>query len=42
LFAKRKVFKHIVRTPQVMKPVGYMWIFAQKSIKNDEIVRYKA
>jgi len=31
LFAKRKVFGHIVRTPEVMKLVGYVWIFAQKS-----------
>ena len=25
-----------------MKLIGYIWIFAQKQIKNDEIVRYKA
>jgi len=25
-----------------VKLIGYIWIFAQKQIKNDEIVRYKA
>jgi len=42
LLAKRKFFGPIVRTLEGMKPVGYIWIFAQKQIKNDEIVRYKA
>jgi len=42
LLAKRKVFENIVRTPKGVKPVGYIWIFVQKQIKNDEIVIYKA
>jgi len=42
LLTKRKVFGRIVRTPEVVKPVGYIRIFAQNQIKNDEIVRYKA
>jgi len=42
LFAKRKVFGRIVRTPEIVKLVGYIWIFAQNQIKNNEIVRYKA
>jgi len=31
LLAKRKVFGRIVHTPKVGKPVGYIWIFAQKT-----------
>jgi len=42
LLANRKVFGCIVHTPKVVKLVGYIWIFAQNQIKNDEIVRYKA
>jgi len=36
LLAKQKVFGPTVRTPEGMKPNGYIWIFAQKQIKNDE------
>ena len=42
MLAKRKVFRPIIRIPEGLKPIGYIWIFAQKQIKNDEIVRYKA
>jgi len=42
LLVKRKVFGRIVHTPEVVKPVGYIWILCKNQIKNDEIVRYKA
>jgi len=42
LLAKQIFFGLIVRTPKGVKPVGYIWIFVQKQIKKDEIVRYKA
>ena len=42
MLAKQKVFGPIVRTPEGVKPIGYIWIFAQKQIKNGEIIRYKA
>jgi len=32
----------MVCTPEVVKPVGYIWIFAQKSNKEWWIIRYKA
>jgi len=41
LLTKWKVFGSIVRTPKGVKSVGYIWIFAQKENKNDEIVTYK-
>jgi len=31
LLAKRNVFGRIVHPPEVVKPFGYIWIFAQKS-----------
>ncbi|GKB41205.1 retrovirus-related pol polyprotein from transposon TNT 1-94 [Tanacetum coccineum] len=39
---KRKVFGRVVLTPEVVKPVGYRWIFIRKQNKNDEVIRYKA
>ena len=39
---KRYVFGHIVQTPKGVKPVGYKWVFVQKSNENNEIIRYKA
>jgi len=41
LIVKRKALGPIVRTPDGVKPVRYIWIFTQKQNKNDEIVRYK-
>jgi len=32
----------MVRTPEGVKSVGYIWILRKNQIKNDEIVRYKA
>jgi len=31
LLAKRKIFGRIVGIPEIVKPVLYVWIFAQKS-----------
>ncbi|GJU93052.1 retrovirus-related pol polyprotein from transposon TNT 1-94, partial [Tanacetum coccineum] len=39
---KRKVFRRIVLTPGVVKPVGYRWVFIRKQNENDEVIRYKA
>ncbi|GJW52752.1 disease resistance CC-NBS-LRR class family protein [Tanacetum coccineum] len=39
---KRKVFGRIVLTPEVVKPVGYRWVFIRKRNENDEVIRYKA
>ena len=40
--AKRKVFGPVVRTPEGVKPIGYRWVFVQKTNENGEVVRYKA
>ncbi|KAJ9542696.1 hypothetical protein OSB04_029202 [Centaurea solstitialis] len=39
---KREVFRHVVRTPEGVKPVGYKWVFVRKRNDKNEIVRYKA
>ncbi|KAI3791818.1 hypothetical protein L2E82_05681 [Cichorium intybus] len=38
----RKVFGPIILTPEVVKPLGYRWIFIRKRNEKNEIVRYKA
>jgi len=40
-FAKRKVFGPVIRTPEGVKPIGYIWVFVQKRNENGEIIRYK-
>nr|GEZ25843.1 putative copia-like polyprotein [Tanacetum cinerariifolium] len=42
LLNKRKVFRRIVLSPRVMKPVRYRWVFIRKQNENDEGIRYKA
>ncbi|GJS92894.1 retrovirus-related pol polyprotein from transposon TNT 1-94 [Tanacetum coccineum] len=39
---KRKVFGRIVLTPEVVKLVGYKWVFIRKRNENDKVIRYKA
>ena len=39
---KRKVFGHVVPTPNNVKPVGYKWVFVRKRNDKNEIARYKA
>ena len=39
---KRKVFGHVVPTPNDLKPVGYKWVFVRKRDDKNEIARYKA
>ncbi|XP_058768131.1 uncharacterized protein LOC131641850 [Vicia villosa] len=39
---KRQVFGPVVRTPEGVKPVGYIWVFVRKQNEKGEIVRYKA
>ncbi|CAL9011562.1 unnamed protein product [Prunus brigantina] len=41
-FEKRGVFGPVVQTPQVVKPVGYKWVFTRKHNEKNEIARYKA
>ena len=40
--AKRKVFGHVVPTPNDVKPIGYKWVFVRKRNGKNEIARYKA
>ena len=40
--AKRKVFGHVVPTPNDVKLVGYKWAFVKKHNDKNEITRYKA
>ena len=40
--AKRKVFGHVVPTPNDVKPVGYKLVFVRKHNDKNEISRYKA
>ena len=37
---KREVFELVVQTPENVKPIGYKWVFVQKRIQNNEIIRY--
>ncbi|KAJ9547136.1 hypothetical protein OSB04_019679 [Centaurea solstitialis] len=39
---KWEVFRHVGRTPEGVKPVGYKWVFVRKRNEKNEIVRYKA
>ena len=39
---KRKVFGHVVPTPNDVKLVGYKWVFVKKRNDKNEIARYKA
>ncbi|GJX99553.1 copia protein [Tanacetum coccineum] len=38
----KSVFGPIVTTPRDVKPVGYRWIFVQKTNEKNEVTRYKA
>ena len=38
---KRKVFGHIVWTPEGVMPVGYKCVFVHKWNDKNEIIRYK-
>jgi hypothetical protein len=39
---KCEVFGPIVLTPEVMKPIGYKWVFVRKQNENNKVVKYKA
>ena len=39
---QRKVFGHVVCTPNIVRPVGHKWVFVRKRNEKNEVVRYKA
>ena len=41
LVNKREVFGPTIITPEVVKPVGYKWVFVRKQNEKNKVMRYK-